>query len=171
MPALKLKDKDGNWIPLPTIQGADGKSAYQQAVEAGYTGTEAAFYAALVSLEDGPFLPTSGGTMTGPLEVQTPTTEKNAANKQYVDGKVAAVTITLYAANWQNNSQTVSVVGVLADKQRQAITPSPAPESWEAAGRSMVRCTEQGEDSLTFVCKSAPTEDLTYHVVIQEVQA
>lgn len=57
MPALKLKDKDGNWIPLPTIKGADGKdgtdgkSAYQQAVDAGYTGTEAAFYAALTNIE------------------------------------------------------------------------------------------------------------------------
>lgn len=43
--------------------GKDGKSAYQAAVEAGYTGTEAEFYAALVSLQDGPFLPLSGGTM------------------------------------------------------------------------------------------------------------
>lgn len=49
--------------------GAAGKSAYQQAVDAGYTGTEAAFYAALVSLEDGPFLPLSGGAMTGVLKV------------------------------------------------------------------------------------------------------
>lgn len=65
MPALKLKDKDGNWIPLPTIKGTDGKSAYQQAVEAGYTGTEAEFYAALVSLKDGPFLPKIGGTVGG----------------------------------------------------------------------------------------------------------
>ena len=43
--------------------GAAGKSAYQQAVDAGYTGTEAAFYAALVSLKDGPFLPTKGGAV------------------------------------------------------------------------------------------------------------
>ncbi len=49
--------------------GAAGKSAYQQAVDAGYTGTEAAFYAALVSLKDGPFLPLSGGTMAGDLKL------------------------------------------------------------------------------------------------------
>ena len=52
------------------LNGADGKSAYQQAVDAGYTGTEAAFYAALVTLKDAPFLPTKGGTMTGELEVK-----------------------------------------------------------------------------------------------------
>ncbi|OUN10818.1 hypothetical protein B5G40_08890 [Flavonifractor sp. An9] len=47
--------------------GADGKSAYQSAKEQGYTGTEAEFYAALVSLKDGPFLPLSGGTLSGNL--------------------------------------------------------------------------------------------------------
>lgn len=69
MPALKLKDKNGDWIPLPTIKGADGKSAYQQAVEAGYTGTEAEFYTVLESLKNGPFLPKKGGTMTGRIDM------------------------------------------------------------------------------------------------------
>ena len=49
--------------------GADGKSAYQSAKEQGYTGTEAEFYAALVSLQNAPFLPLSGGTITGGLQV------------------------------------------------------------------------------------------------------
>lgn len=48
--------------------GTDGKSAYQSAVEEGYTGTELEFYAALVTLEDAPFLPLSGGKMTGNLD-------------------------------------------------------------------------------------------------------
>ena len=51
--------------------GINGKSAYQQAVAAGYTGTEAAFYAALVSMKDAPFLPLSGGTMTGNVVLGT----------------------------------------------------------------------------------------------------
>ena len=51
--------------------GAAGKSAYQQAVDAGYTGTEAAFYAALVTLKDAPFLPKSGGAMTGNIVLGT----------------------------------------------------------------------------------------------------
>jgi len=45
------------------LTGADGKSPYQAAVADGYTGTEAEFYAALVTLKDAPFLPLSGGTM------------------------------------------------------------------------------------------------------------
>ena len=49
--------------------GADGsgQSPYEAAVEAGYTGTEAEFYAALVTLKNAPFLPLSGGTMTGAI--------------------------------------------------------------------------------------------------------
>lgn len=66
MPALKLKDKDGNWIPLPTIKGVDGKSAYEQAVAGGYKGTEAEFQKILAT---GPWLPVSGGAMTGELDM------------------------------------------------------------------------------------------------------
>ncbi len=42
--------------------GAPGKSAFQSAQENGYTGSEAEFYAALVALKDGPFLPKPTGT-------------------------------------------------------------------------------------------------------------
>ena len=38
-------------------------------MDAGYTGTEAAFHAALVSMKDAPFLPLSGGTMAGDLKL------------------------------------------------------------------------------------------------------
>ena len=50
--------------------GADGKSAYQAAVEKGYTGTEEEFNAALAGMQDAPFLPLSGGTMTGDLKIE-----------------------------------------------------------------------------------------------------
>lgn len=43
--------------------GADGASPYEVAVEQGYTGSESEFYAALVSLQDAPFLPMKGGTL------------------------------------------------------------------------------------------------------------
>lgn len=58
-------------IDLGKVVGSDGKSAYQSAVEAGYTGTEAEFYAALATLQNAPFLPLSGGTVTGELESNT----------------------------------------------------------------------------------------------------
>ena len=54
-------------MPVLLMGSVKGDSAYQQAVDAGYTGTEAAFYAALVTLKDAPFLPKSGGTMEGAL--------------------------------------------------------------------------------------------------------
>ncbi len=47
--------------------GTDGKSPFAAAVEHGYTGTEAEFYAALVSLNGAPFLPLNGGTVTGEI--------------------------------------------------------------------------------------------------------
>lgn len=43
-------------------RGADGKSAYQYAVDGGYTGTEAEFRALMGS---GPWLPLAGGTLSG----------------------------------------------------------------------------------------------------------
>lgn len=38
------------WMELPTVAGKDGKTAYQAAVSAGYTGTESAFNTALASV-------------------------------------------------------------------------------------------------------------------------
>ena len=43
IPILRLKDADGNVVPVPAIQGADGKSAYEFALEGGYTGSEEEF--------------------------------------------------------------------------------------------------------------------------------
>ena len=47
MPILQIRDGNGSFVPIPAITG---KSAYEQAVEGGYTGTEEAFIAALNSL-------------------------------------------------------------------------------------------------------------------------
>lgn len=71
--------------------GTDGKSAYQAAAEKGYTGTEEEFNAALAGMKDAPFLPLSGGTMTGALLVGNPTQGGQAANKEYVDDTAAAL--------------------------------------------------------------------------------
>ena len=86
--------------------------------------------------------------------------------------KPKAVAVTLPAASWDTaaKTQTVSVAGVLADETKQAITPTPTPASWEAAGLAGVRCSAQAVGKLTFVCSTVPTVDLTYHVLIQEVQ-
>lgn len=62
------------WVnngPLQGAPGKDGKSAYQAAVEKGYTGTEEEFNTALAGMKDAPFLPLSGGTVTGRLISQS----------------------------------------------------------------------------------------------------
>lgn len=46
MSVLYIRDKNGAFIPIPTISGKDGlpgKTAYQYAQDGGYTGTEAEF--------------------------------------------------------------------------------------------------------------------------------
>lgn len=50
MPILQIRDENGNFIPIPALQGKDGKSAYEQAKEGGFTGTEEEFIQILGSL-------------------------------------------------------------------------------------------------------------------------
>ena len=49
--ALKIRDKDGNFVGIPAISGADGKSAYQYAVDGGFRGTEEEFAMLLGSIQ------------------------------------------------------------------------------------------------------------------------
>lgn len=37
---MNIRDGDGNFISIPVIRGADGKSAYQYAVVGGFQGAE-----------------------------------------------------------------------------------------------------------------------------------
>lgn len=57
---------NGQEIEVGNFSGTDGKSAYEYAVEGGYTGTEDDFKALMGT---GPWLSTSGGTLTGRLNV------------------------------------------------------------------------------------------------------
>lgn len=50
MPILQIRDQNGNFIPINAIKGDDGKSAYEQAKEGGYQGTEEEFVQILGSL-------------------------------------------------------------------------------------------------------------------------
>lgn len=47
---LKVRDENGNFTDIPAIRGKDGKSAYEQAKEGGYKGTEQEFIALLNGL-------------------------------------------------------------------------------------------------------------------------
>lgn len=50
IPVLKIRDGNGNFIPINAIRGDKGKSAYEQARDGGYTGTEEEFIALLNGL-------------------------------------------------------------------------------------------------------------------------
>ena len=84
-------------------------------------------------------------------------------------------TATLTTAGWSSNSQTVTVSGVVADKNAQEITVTPDPEddaSWEQWGNAGVRCKSQGNGTLTFIyTASAPTANITVNISIQEAQS
>lgn len=47
---LYIRNESGVFVPIPTISGADGKSAYEYAKEGGYKGTEAEFVVLLNNL-------------------------------------------------------------------------------------------------------------------------
>lgn len=118
---------------------------------------------------DGRYLQLSGGTLTGALTLNgEPTEDLQAAPKQYVDAlKPLARTITLTAAGWSSNTQTVTVSGVVASETAQLITPTPAIASQSAYYEAGIMCTNQGTNSLTFTCQTVPTSNLTVYVVIQ----
>lgn len=50
MPILHIRDENGNFVHIPALKGDDGKSAYEQAVEGGFQGTEEEFVQLLASL-------------------------------------------------------------------------------------------------------------------------
>lgn len=67
MSALYIRDASGNFVSIPTIRGADGKTAYQYAQDGGYTGTEEEFAAKLA--EESYVLPTASETVKGGVKV------------------------------------------------------------------------------------------------------
>lgn len=124
----------------------------------------------------------SNGTITfetfssgNPIKVTgiaEPENENDATNKAYVDSKAPKYqTVTLTAAGWSANTQTVTVSGVLADESAQLIQPMPAVASQNAYISSGVICSGQAANQLTFTCTTVPTEDLSVYVVIQGVSA
>ena len=82
-----------------------------------------------------------------------------------------AVSVTLPSTGWASNSQTVTVQGVVADETAQLIQPMPAIASQAAYMAAGIYCSGQAANSLTFTCQTAPTENITVYVVMQEVSA
>lgn len=85
------------------------------------------------------------------------------------DGAVKSVgsTVLLNAGSWvQSGSayvQTVAVGGATANKN---IVTSPAASGWAASQDSNIRCTAQGDGTLTFTADSIPTESVYFNVIL-----
>lgn len=73
------------------------------------------------------------------------------------------LTVSLTVANWSNLTQTVTATGVTDSNLVQV---SPAPTSVEEYGQKGITCITQGNNTLTFICKTIPTNTLTVNVVI-----
>lgn len=82
----------------------------------------------------------------------------NKANKS------TSVTVTLTAASWSDNTQTVSVTGVTATNN-VVVSPSDR-DSTTAWADGEVLCSGQGDGTLTFTCAETPTSDINVSVVI-----
>jgi hypothetical protein len=71
--------------------------------------------------------------------------------------------ITLSVSGWVDNAQSVEVEGVTAEN---TVIISANPVNSRDYANSMVYCTEQGENSLTFTCVEEPIIDLLVNVLI-----
>ncbi len=78
--------------------------------------------------------------------------------------------VTLASSNWDSSTltQTVTVNGILADDTKQLIQAVPMPSSMSVAIESGVYCSAQSDNSLTFICTSIPTVDITISVAYQD---
>lgn len=78
--------------------------------------------------------------------------------------------VTLPLSAWSNNTQTVTVPGVLADESKQLIQPMPTIADQAVYSAAGISCTGQAANKLTFKAQTVPTEDVQVYVVIQEVR-
>ena len=140
------------------VAGTDGKSAYQTAVEAGYSGTETAFNTALKDV---------------PGHIGNNDIHVTSEEKTTWDGKAAkalSFTVTLTVAGWSGNAQTIRSSNFYASKF--AYTVCPASGSYAAysnAGIYADDVTEAGK--MTFHCSEKPTVNLTVNILRVEVVA
>lgn len=91
-----------------------------------------------------------------------PTNDAYIRNKPTVP-VVASLSVTLTAAGWVSNAQTVVATGVTANNN-VIVAPDPANiEDYTGAG---IRCTTQAANALTFECDSAPDSAIVVNVLI-----
>lgn len=89
--------------------------------------------------------------------------DKLFRSRMRVDELTQGNTITIPAGSWGSGQATVSAPGVTAGN---TVLVSYAEESYASYTESGIRCTGQGEGTLTFVCESQPDGAVSVNVVI-----
>lgn len=77
--------------------------------------------------------------------------------------QMLTTSVSLPVANWSNNSQTVSISSITSSS---IIFTSPAPASYDEYVINHVRCTGQGDGTLTFSCDFIPDAAITINMMI-----
>lgn len=121
--------------------------------------------------------------------VADPTAEYDVVNKKYADAieknasdaaeaaRIAKETadkkcirknmqVSLLASGWSGKYQQVTAPGVIADAEKCDVFTSPIESSREMYTDCVVRCTEQGDEKLTFMCDDVPNENLAVSVTV-----
>ena len=89
--------------------------------------------------------------------------QQNTASIGTKQNTLTSVSVTLPASSWSNNTQTVGVAGVTATN---IVWVSPAPASFDAYTKGLVRATAQSAGTLTFTKGKDVTVDLQVQVVL-----
>lgn len=107
-------------------------------------------------------LDSTGGTMTGPLNVAAPTEEAHAANKGYVDSYVNSKhffrNVTLTVAGWSADApykQTVTAQGITEEDRPiygVVLSADTATATAEKEAFAMVDDLDTGANVVTFTC-------------------
>lgn len=145
-PALRVRDDQGNYIPLPSIRGEKGEKGDKgdpgpqgpkgdlgenvvRAVNGILPGADGSL---TLTLEELGALGLSGGTMTGELslggnrltQLAAPTDSADAVNKAYVDGKRVTMSATL-GTGWEGGGPYTQVLAVegIRESDMPHITP------------------------------------------------
>lgn len=130
----------------------------------------------IYDLKDKNALPLTGGQVTGPVTFgDSVSADDLTVGNMVVNGSASftngivnfqSVSVSLPVASWSSNSQTVTVSGVTTTN---TIVVSPAPASFGDYSSSVVHCTAQGNNSLTFTCSEVPASALTVNVLIMNI--
>lgn len=105
--------------------------------------------------------------ITGLLKGDGAAVSAAVANTDYA-APPTAVTLTLPVSGWIADALYVQAVTVSGMRSYKHVIVNPARQvsNWRAYVEAMVRCAEQGYNTLTFAADSLPTEDLEVDVLI-----